>query len=82
MTPQSIDFQRDFPEAAEEEYQALLRAVKWTDGFGLMFVRCSPIEGNKIISRFSEDIYGQNIQVLSLDKDVDNHRGLKPPSNS
>ncbi|NEP51311.1 MAG: prenyltransferase, partial [Moorea sp. SIO3C2] len=43
------DADEDLPPASpEEQYQDLLRAVRRRRGFGLLFVRCSTAEAEKL----------------------------------
>ncbi|MEG4801609.1 tetratricopeptide repeat protein [Microcoleus sp. ARI1-B5] len=71
MKPQTIDWDEDLPPAEpEEEYQALVRTLKRTDGFSLLFVECSPADGERWIARVKTDIPQQKIEVLRLDKSV------------
>ncbi len=77
MNSEVIDWDEDLPPAEpEEEYQALVRALKRTDGFNLLFVECSPAEGERLISRVKTDISQQKIEVLRLDKAVYNFYNL------
>ena len=56
----------------EGVYRALLRCLKRTRGFGIVFVQCSPAEGNELIGRVQEDLSEKNIAVLELTKSIDN----------
>ncbi|MBD2136633.1 tetratricopeptide repeat protein [Anabaena sp. FACHB-1237] len=62
----------DLPIDKDEEYQAFLRTLRFTEGFALLFVRCSPASGEQLISKVQADINDKNIEVLKLDKDVAN----------
>ena len=70
MTSTVIDWNKDLPPEPEEEYQALVRALKRTRGFNLLFVQCSPAEGEQVISRAKADITEKTIEVLRLEKGV------------
>ncbi|MCU0545024.1 MAG: tetratricopeptide repeat protein [Oscillatoriaceae cyanobacterium Prado104] len=77
MTPKAIDCNDDLPPAEpEEEYKSLVRTLRRIDGFGLLFVECSPAEGECLISRVKADIRQKNIEVLRLDKAVYNFYNL------
>jgi tetratricopeptide (TPR) repeat protein len=77
MNSEVIDWNEDLPPAEpEEEYQALVRALKRTDGFNLLFVECSPAEGERLISRVKTDISQKKIEILRLDKAVYNFYNL------
>jgi len=66
------NFIDDFPIDLGEEYQPLRRALKRRRGFGLLFVRCSPAQGERLIARVRKDIPQKTVDVLSLDKPIDN----------
>ena len=72
MNLQLTDWDQDLPPEPEEEYQAFVRTLQWTDGFGLLFVRCSPREGEELITKVQGEINDKNIQVLRLQEPVDN----------
>ncbi|MCC5616214.1 tetratricopeptide repeat protein [Nostoc sp. CHAB 5836] len=72
MTLQLTNWDEDLPVAADEEYQALVRTLNFTEGFGLLFVRCSPAGGEQLIAKVKEDIKDKNIEVLQLSKAVTN----------
>jgi superkiller protein 3 len=73
MTAEIIDCDADLPEAEpEEEYQTLVRTLKRTDGFRLLFVECSPAEGERLIAKVQADVLQKKIEVLPLDESVYN----------
>ncbi|MEG4348322.1 tetratricopeptide repeat protein [Microcoleus sp. LAD1_D3] len=73
MTAEIIDWDADLPEAEpEEEYQTLVRTFKRTNGFRLLFVECSPAEGERLIAKVQADVPQKKIEVLSLDESVYN----------
>ncbi|BAY65498.1 tetratricopeptide TPR_2 [Calothrix brevissima NIES-22] len=72
MTLELTDWDKDLPSQGDEEYQALIRTLNFTEGFGLLFVRCSPAKGKQLITKVQEDISNKNIEVLRLDKAVNN----------
>lgn len=51
---------------AEAEYQALLRSLRRQAGFGIIFVRCSPDQGRKLIEQVTQDLPQQRCGVISL----------------
>jgi tetratricopeptide (TPR) repeat protein len=55
----------------KKEYRALLRSLRYTEGFGLLFVRCSPAEGNRLVAKVREDLPHKEIEVLSLTEPVE-----------
>jgi superkiller protein 3 len=73
MTAEIIDWDADLPEAEpEEEYQTLVRTIKRTNGFRLLFVECSPAEGERLIAKVQADVPQKKIEVLPLDESVYN----------
>uniref|UniRef100_UPI0039C6A069 tetratricopeptide repeat protein n=1 Tax=Nodularia chucula TaxID=3093667 RepID=UPI0039C6A069 len=72
MTLELTDWDKDLPSEGDAEYQALVRTLKFTEGFGLLFVRCSPAEGEQIITKIKGDIVNKNIRVLRLTESVNN----------
>ena len=72
MKSEVIDWEQDLPLDADEAYRSLVRSLKRTDGFSLLFVRCSPIQGEQIITDIGNDLKDKNIKVLELDESIDN----------
>ncbi|MDJ0798513.1 MAG: tetratricopeptide repeat protein [Calothrix sp. MO_167.B12] len=72
MSLELTDWDKDLPPEPEEEYQAFVRTLLWTDGFGLLFVRCSPREGEDLINKVQGEVREKNIQVLRLQEPVNN----------
>ncbi len=77
MTPKAIDWDEDLPPAEpEEEYQSLVRTLRRTDGFRLLFVECSPAEGERLILQVKNDFPQKEIEVLRFNKAVYNFYNL------
>jgi tetratricopeptide (TPR) repeat protein len=73
MTSEIIDWDEDLPPATpEEEYQSLLRTLRRTDGFRLLFVECVPSEGERLIAKVRADFPQKKIEVLPLDESAYN----------
>jgi tetratricopeptide (TPR) repeat protein len=71
MKPEAIDWDEDLPPAEpEEEYRDLVRTLKRTNGFRLLFVECSPAQGERWIARVKTDMPQQKIEVLRLKESV------------
>jgi len=68
--PEAIDWDIDLPTDPDEEYRALVRALRRTQGFGLLFVRCSPAEGTRLIQRVQTDLPQKTAAVLSFDQPI------------
>jgi tetratricopeptide (TPR) repeat protein len=56
----------------EEKYQALLRSLRRTKGFGILFVQCSPAEASDLIAKVKQDLPQKKIDVLALKESIDN----------
>jgi len=67
---EAIDWDIDLPTEPDEEYRALVRALRRTQGFGLLFVRCSPAEGIRLIQRVQTDLPQKTAAVLSFDQPI------------
>ena len=71
MKPEATDWDEDLPpEEPEEEYRDLVRTLKRTKGFRLLFVECSPAQGERWIARVKTDMPQQKIEVLRLQESV------------
>ena len=69
--PELTEWDTDLTASPEEEYAALVRAIRWTKGFGLLFVQCSPAEGERLMARVRDDIADKTLDVLRLDGEID-----------
>jgi len=67
---EAIDWDIDLPTDPDEEYRALVRALRRTQGFGLLFVRCSPAESTRLIQRVQTDLPQKTAAVLSFDQPI------------
>jgi tetratricopeptide (TPR) repeat protein len=65
---QTIDTELD----PQQEYRALLRSIRYTEGFGLLFIQCSPAEGVRLIERAQKDLPEKHIIDLSLTEPIEN----------
>jgi tetratricopeptide (TPR) repeat protein len=72
MSTEVIDWEQDVQLDADEAYESLVRSLKRTDGFSLLFVRCSPAQGDRIISDIRSDLSSKTIEVLELSEPIDN----------
>ena len=80
MTTSRPDWEEELIHDPEEEYKALLRALRRTQGFGLLFVECSPAEGNRLIQKVREDLPQKTMEVLTFEeplKDGNVYRRVK-----
>ncbi len=77
MTAEIIDWDEDLPEATpEEEYESLVRTLRRTNGFRLLFVECVPSEGERLIAKVREDFPRKKVEVLPLNESVYNFYNL------
>lgn len=72
MELEAINWEQDLPLDADEAYQSLVRSLRRTDGFALLFVRCSPVQGDQIIDDVHADLPSKTIEVLELKESIDN----------
>ncbi|NEO14836.1 MAG: tetratricopeptide repeat protein [Moorea sp. SIO3F7] len=71
------DADEDLPPASpEEQYQDLLRALRRRRGFGLLFVRCSPVEAEKLVKQVKQDLSQKTIEMLRFEEPIDNLYGI------
>jgi hypothetical protein len=56
MTSDSSEWDEDLPADPEEEYQTFVRTLERTAGFRLLFVRCTPAEGEQLFARVKDDL--------------------------
>ncbi|MEX0270250.1 tetratricopeptide repeat protein [Leptolyngbyaceae cyanobacterium UHCC 1019] len=72
MTSDPIDWNEDVSTNPEQEYRALLKSLRRTRNFGLFFVQCSPVEGERLIQRIRQDLPQKQTEVLTLTATVTN----------
>ncbi len=72
MTSDPTDWTQEAELDPEKEYRALVRSIRYSRGFGLLFVQCSPAEGTRLIDRVREDLPTKKIEVLTLEEPIDN----------
>ena len=71
MSQGQIDWANAPSSTYEEEYKALLRSLKRTQGFGILFVRCSPAEGTQLIQQeVRKDLPDKEIDALCFDAPI------------
>ncbi|MEB3233375.1 MAG: tetratricopeptide repeat protein [Leptolyngbyaceae bacterium] len=71
MTTNLLDWDEELERNPEEEYQALLRALRRTEGFGLLFVECSVDKGEQIIQRVRQDLTAKAIDTLKFTEAIE-----------
>jgi tetratricopeptide (TPR) repeat protein len=71
MKLEQIDWNQDVPETYQEKYQALVPSLRRRKGFGLLFVECSPAQGEKIIENVKADLPQEKIEVWHLDQPIE-----------
>ncbi|WP_293363624.1 tetratricopeptide repeat protein, partial [Microcoleus sp. CAWBG52] len=77
MTAEIIDWDEDLPPATpEEEYESLVRTLRRTNGFRLLFVECVPSEGKRLIAKVQADFPRKKVEVLPLNESVYNFYNL------
>ncbi|NEP39603.1 MAG: hypothetical protein F6K35_10260, partial [Okeania sp. SIO2H7] len=76
MKGEKVVWEEDVQSTFAEEYQDLLNVVRFIEGFGLLFVECSPPQGTEIIEKIRQDIPQERVEVLRLDKTTYNFYSL------
>ena len=56
----------------QEIYLTLKRDLSWREGFGILFVKCTPVQKSLIIGKVKQDIPDKKIDVLKLEHYIDN----------
>jgi len=56
----------------EEVYQVLLRSLKRRQGFGIVFVQCSPAEAKRLIPQLQADLSQKHIATLEINEPINN----------
>jgi tetratricopeptide (TPR) repeat protein len=64
----------------EMSYRALRRAIDRGVGFGLLFVRCTPVIATEIIGRLGRDLPQKRVATLVLDGEMENFYGSSQQS--
>ena len=72
MNGEKVVWEEDLSFTFAEEYQALVKTIRFTEGFSLLFVECSPAQGTKIMEKIRGDIPRERAEVLALDETVYN----------
>ena len=72
MNTTTIDWDQDVEISKEESYQSLRNALNRNQGFGLYFVRSSPVQTQTIIEDIKRDLPNKKIGILPLIDEVDN----------
>jgi len=50
--------------SAEEVYEGFRNVLDWTEGFGLVFVQCSPVQGSELIGQIKKDLPNKRVEIL------------------
>ena len=72
MESEAIDWEQDLPLDADEAYRSLVRSLRRTKAFNLLFVRCSPDKANQIVENVQLDVPEKTISVIQLNESIDN----------
>jgi tetratricopeptide (TPR) repeat protein len=72
MQYQWTEWDEDVTSSPDEEYQSLVRSLRRKMGFGLFFVRCSPVGGQELIERVRADVPQKQADVLELKEPIAN----------
>ncbi|NEQ36182.1 MAG: tetratricopeptide repeat protein [Okeania sp. SIO3I5] len=72
MNGEKFVWEEDLSFTFAEEYKALVNTIRFSEGFSLLFVECSPAQGTKIMEKIRRDIPRERAEVLALDESVYN----------
>jgi len=72
MQYQWTEWDEDVESTPDEEYRSLVRSLRRKMGFGLFFVRCSPVGGQELIKRVRADVPQKQADVLELKESIAN----------
>ena len=50
--------------SAEEVYEGFRNVLDWTEGFGLVFVQCSSVQGSELIEQIKKDLPNKRVEIL------------------
>ncbi|NJK36114.1 MAG: hypothetical protein HC919_14915, partial [Oscillatoriales cyanobacterium SM2_2_1] len=56
---------------AKQAYRGLVRSLRWSKGFSISFVECSPVAGEELIARLQQDVTAKRIKVLRFDEPIE-----------
>ncbi|MFZ9737531.1 MAG: hypothetical protein ACO3EZ_05935, partial [Prochlorotrichaceae cyanobacterium] len=65
--PQTLD---QFSIAQSEAYTELRNVLDWTEGFGLVFVDCTPAQEPKIIEQIRQDLPQKRVEHLTFTEEI------------
>ena len=66
----------------QEEYTLLLRTLDFTEGFGIVFVICSPAQAERVIKVIEIDLPQKKVATIRLTESIDNLYNLIAAQNS
>ncbi|MGK7954626.1 MAG: CHAT domain-containing protein [Crocosphaera sp.] len=72
MTKLFTQYDKHIREDEREAYLTLRRDLVWREGFGILFVQCTPVQENWIIEKLKKDIIEKNIDILEIQQSTDN----------
>jgi tetratricopeptide (TPR) repeat protein len=72
MQYQWTEWDEDVTSTPDEEYQSLVRSLRRSAGFGLFFVRCTPVGGRELIKKIGVDVPQKQSAVLELSEPISN----------
>jgi hypothetical protein len=71
MTPEPIDWTEPALDP-DGERRALLRSLRRRQGFGLVFVRCAPVQITPLIQQVEQNLPEKKVALLKLTEPIDN----------
>ncbi|HEY9908756.1 MAG TPA: tetratricopeptide repeat protein, partial [Thermosynechococcaceae cyanobacterium] len=72
MTPEPIDWTEEPLLDPEQERRALLRSLRRRQGFGVLFVRCTPNQVDRLVEQVQQELPQKKTALLTLTEPIDN----------
>ena len=72
MNNSIVDWDDDLPLTFEDAYRALVRSLTRSNGFGLLFARCSPVQTDRVAEKLRSDFPQKKIILLEITEEIEN----------
>ncbi|WNZ44685.1 tetratricopeptide repeat protein [Leptolyngbya boryana CZ1] len=70
MRAQAFDWDAKLPVNPSEEYRAIVRSIRRSRGFSMLFVQCSPERGNQLINEVRTELPQKAIGELNFQEEI------------
>ncbi|UXE61890.1 MAG: CHAT domain-containing protein [Woronichinia naegeliana WA131] len=72
MTRLLTQFDKTLREDERETYLTLKLDLSWREGFGILFVQCTPVQQSWIIEKIKQDISDKSIDIIEINQSTYN----------